>query len=133
MHQSPFLIIPSDLEKLEDVQSFSEKLNQWADLQEEKAASVSLALSEAVTNAILHGNKENVEKKVEIQTSLQDNKLHITVEDEGEGFTPTELPNPTAEENLLNTSGRGVFLINQVCDDVKYSKKGNQVTLIFNL
>ncbi|MEX1136125.1 MAG: ATP-binding protein [Balneolales bacterium] len=133
MHQLPSLIIPSDLENLEDVQNFSEKIKEWANLEENNATAVSLALSEAVTNAIIHGNKENVKKKVNIQAKLSNNVLHILIEDEGEGFTPSRLPNPLAEENVLKISGRGVYLMNQFCDKVKYSDKGNLLTLTFNL
>ncbi|MEX2402890.1 MAG: ATP-binding protein [Balneolales bacterium] len=133
MHQLPPLIIPSDLENLEDVQNFSEKIKEWANLEENNATAVSLALSEAVTNAIIHGNKENVKKKVNIQAKLSNNVLHILIEDEGEGFTPSRLPNPLAEENVLKISGRGVYLMNQFCDKVTYSDKGNLLTLTFNL
>lgn len=131
MDESPFLTIPSNLEKLEDVQTFSETIKDWAKLDDDSFAAVSLALNEAVTNAIRHGNKERADKKVNIQTKLDNNELHLVVKDEGEGFVPSKLPNPLAEENLLKPSGRGVYLMNQICDEVRFSPKGNEVTLIF--
>ena len=133
MPETPLLTIPSQLEKLDDVQNFTEGLKDWANLDEDTLAGVSLAVSEAATNAIKHGNKEDEQKKVTIQATLTGNELRIHVEDEGEGFDPAGLPDPLAEENLLKPSGRGVYLMKQYCDAVKYSDKGNQVTLFFKL
>ncbi|MEX0928474.1 MAG: ATP-binding protein [Balneolales bacterium] len=131
MTQSLSLTIPSRLEKLDDVQTFAEELKERAGLDDEKAAGVSLALNEAVTNAVRHGNKGDADKKVEITANLTQTELLIEVEDEGEGFNPELIPDPLAEENVLKTSGRGVYLMKQFSHVVRYSAKGNKVTLVF--
>ena len=93
-----------------------------------------LALSEAVTNAVIHGNKQDPSKKVFVTASLDENSaIHISVQDEGPGFEPQSLPDPLKEDNLMKPSGRGVFLMKQYADDVSYNDKGNKVTLRFSV
>lgn len=128
MHQLTF---QSSFENQRQVQIFTEEVIKWANLNESTASAVSLALNEAVTNAIKHGNNGITEKKVNIRSKILGHYLLISVEDEGIGFSPSQYPNPLREENLHKTSGRGIYLMNQFCDEVRYSDKGNQITLIF--
>ena len=86
---------------------------------------------EAVNNAILHGNNSDPDKIVDIEISLKGNSLHIKVTDEGTGFRPEKVPDPTTPENLETLNGRGVFLMSRLADKLKYSKKGNSVTMSF--
>jgi serine/threonine-protein kinase RsbW len=86
---------------------------------------------EAVNNAILHGNQSNPEKFVEIEIIFRENELKIKVIDEGLGFRPNEVPDPTVHENIEALNGRGVYLMSRLADKIKYSKKGNSVTMIF--
>ena len=88
-------------------------------------------MDEAITNAIEHGNKWDAKKEVSIRVSLIDSMLLITVTDEGEGFKPEALPDPTIQENLEALNGRGVFLMSQLADEIKFSKKGNSVIMRF--
>ncbi|MEX2633604.1 MAG: ATP-binding protein [Balneolales bacterium] len=125
------LAIHSKMEELNAVQAFVEQLNNKVRFNEDRLSDVTLALCEVVTNAIKHGHKEDVNKKVFLQAQLFEHELHIQVDDEGNGFNPAEVANPTNDENILKTSGRGIYLIRQLCDDVIYSEKGNRVTLIF--
>jgi serine/threonine-protein kinase RsbW len=86
---------------------------------------------EGVNNAILHGNNSDPLKKVDIEISFDRDQLKISITDEGNGFSPKKLPDPTVPENLESVNGRGVFLMSRLADKIKYSKKGNSVTLIF--
>jgi serine/threonine-protein kinase RsbW len=86
---------------------------------------------EAVNNAILHGNEANPEKLVEIEISFELDELVISVKDEGPGFNPELVPDPTTPENIESVNGRGVFLMSHLADVIKYNNKGNAVTLIF--
>ncbi|MEI6048312.1 MAG: ATP-binding protein [Bacteroidota bacterium] len=86
---------------------------------------------EAVNNAILHGNNSNPEKFVNIEFVFINKELKIKVIDEGIGFKPEDVPDPTLPENIEEPGGRGVFLISHLADKVKYSKRGNSVTMIF--
>ncbi|MCX6325591.1 MAG: ATP-binding protein [Bacteroidia bacterium] len=87
---------------------------------------------EAVNNAILHGNNSNPEKIVVIVMTFKRNELKIIVTDEGSGFNPADVPDPTIPENIEALNGRGVFLMSRLADKIQYSKKGNAVTMIFN-
>jgi serine/threonine-protein kinase RsbW len=88
-----------------------------------------LVITEATNNAILHGNKLDGSKLAWLRCQICGDELRVEVQDEGEGFDPTTLPNPLDEENLLKPSGRGVFLIKQLAEDVRYefSDKGTIV------
>ena len=86
---------------------------------------------EAVNNAITHGNKSEIEKMVDIEISYKKEKLKITVKDEGAGFIPEEIPDPTTPQNIESVNGRGIFLMSHLADEVKFSKQGNAVTIFF--
>lgn len=96
-----------------------------------------MALREAVANAIKHGNKLNPEKRVFVEMELEDGReLRLNVEDEGEGFDPSQLSDPRAPENLLKESGRGVFYIRHFMDEVRFSRGasgGTKVELVKKL
>ena len=86
---------------------------------------------EAVNNAILHGNNSNPEKFVDIVIEFNSNELKIKVTDEGKGFNPKEVPDPTMPENIEEPNGRGIFLMSRLADQILYSEKGNEVTMTF--
>ncbi|MGB2601447.1 MAG: ATP-binding protein [Candidatus Omnitrophota bacterium] len=89
-----------------------------------------VGFEEALRNAMIHGNKSASNKKVAVETEIEGNKVTIMVEDEGEGFDPESLPDPTLDENLLKESGRGVYLINHLMDEVRYENDGRRVVMI---
>jgi len=89
-----------------------------------------LALEEAVVNAIKHGNQLDDTKKVTVSFSIDDDRAAITVGDEGEGFDPDDVPDPTLDENLIATSGRGIALIRAYMDEVRFNDNGTEVTMI---
>ncbi|MFO7620741.1 MAG: ATP-binding protein [Bacteroidales bacterium] len=90
-----------------------------------------VATLEAVNNAITHGNKINPEKLVDVEIKYEKNKILITVTDEGPGFDPESVPDPTKPENIEELSGRGVFLMSKLADKIDFNKKGNSVTMTF--
>lgn len=94
---------------------------------------IKLCIEEAVRNAIVHGNKSKKDLMVDISYNIEDNKIKITVQDKGKGFTVSELPNPTHEDNLYKESGRGVYIIHRLMDKVVYNDIGNLVTMEKNL
>ncbi|MDX1639525.1 MAG: ATP-binding protein [Balneolaceae bacterium] len=131
--QTKTLTLPSSFDEIQKVESFVRDLQDWIGFSEELYENVKLALSEAVTNAIVHGNQEDKAKKVYITAYREDDLLQISIKDEGDGFDPGTLPDPLKEENLLNVGGRGVFLIEQFSDDATYSENGTKLTMRFSL
>lgn len=128
------LELPSSFEKIERVETYVKKLQEEVGFHNDEFARIMLALSEAVTNAIVHGNKEDASKLVTVRSHMADEDLlEISVEDEGEGFDPEEIPDPLKEENLLKEGGRGVYLIEQYSDEMEFSKNGSRVTMRFEL
>ena len=100
---------------------------------EEKYGNILISLTEAVNNAITHGNKGNPVKEIDISLKSSLNAIQFTVCDQGEGFDFNQLPDPTAPENLEKENGRGVFLMKQLADKVEFIENGRVVELTFTL
>ena len=79
-----------------------------------------MAVREAITNAIVHGNREDEAKEVEVTFNCLEHELEIEVKDQGKGFDPADVPDPTDPANILKTSGRGIFLMRSFMDEVKW-------------
>src|ERR687894_547321 len=113
----------SAFDMLDFVQVVSDHLGRMAGLDEDSLHWVSVAVRESVVNAIKHGNKNDESKRVVVEFSAvpthAPEELVIRVEDEGEGFDPEEIADPLAPENILKSSGRGIFLIRSFMDDVQ--------------
>ncbi|MEY4565512.1 MAG: hypothetical protein RLY14_482 [Planctomycetota bacterium] len=90
---------------------------------------VQMAIEEAMVNAIKHGNKESPDKSVAVRFRIAENLVWIQLTDQGEGFNPEALPDPTDEEHLDQPHGRGVMLIKELMTGVHYNERGNQVTM----
>jgi len=90
-------------------------------VSDEAAFGIDMAVREAVTNAVLHGNRQDDKKSVEITLKSLPDAVEISVHDEGRGFNPEEVPDPTAQENILKTSGRGIFFMRTFMDEVRWS------------
>ena len=104
-------------------------------VDKEKIPGLLLAVTEASTNAIIHGNKSNESKLVRIDVTKEDHQLIIIVKDEGHGFDPHKIPDPTEPENILKDSGRGIYLMRVYMDDIKFhiTPEGTEIVLILNL
>jgi serine/threonine-protein kinase RsbW len=90
---------------------------------------IKLALEEALVNAVKHGNKMNKCKMVRVKYHVNDQRADIAIEDQGCGFNPAELPDPTSDENLEMCSGRGILLMRAYMTSVVFNPQGNKVTL----
>ncbi len=90
-------------------------------ISDDAAFGIDMAVREAVTNAVLHGNREAEDKSVEIILKSLPDAVEISVHDEGAGFHPEQVPDPTAQENILKASGRGIFFMRTFMDEVDWS------------
>lgn len=90
---------------------------------------IHMAMEEAIMNAICHGNKRDIEKEVHVVIELREDSFYACVTDQGNGFDPSDLPDPAADENIDKTTGRGVKLIHHFVDEVIYNEVGNSVEL----
>lgn len=115
------LSIDSKIEFLDMVGSVTKSVLAKMGFDEEGAGWIELAVHEAVINAIKHGNKQAPDKQVDVKFEIEQEKLAISVRDHGEGFDPSQLPDPLDPNNLLNPSGRGIFYMRTFMDDVEYS------------
>jgi serine/threonine-protein kinase RsbW len=129
------LEIESDPNNLITVEEFVNYFARDIGLNEEQIAALLLAVTEASTNAIIHANKCNVNKMVKVDVSIDDSLLTVKITDEGEGFDPSDIPDPTQPENLLKDSGRGVYLMKIYMDDLKYNvtPEGTETILTMNI
>lgn len=125
------MVLGSDLSELEKVEQFVDQIVNASNANEELTGSIMLLLSEAATNGMIHGNKQQPGKEVTLEAVIREGEILITVTDQGDGFNPDDVPDPLAEQNLLKTSGRGLYLMREYADDVQYNEKGNQLKLTF--
>lgn len=114
------LRIGSRREFLDSVHWLSEHLIEEVGFSADETYWMVTAVREAVTNAVIHGNKEQPGTRVDVVFELADECIRITVVDQGDGFDPSSLPDPVCKEHLMDASGRGVFLMHQLMDDVTY-------------
>ena len=115
------ITISSRFENIELVQVIAEHLCENAGVDEDGSHWIGMAVREAVANAIKHGNKLDVRKKVFATFELDGLELEITISDEGEGFDPEKVSDPLNPQNLMKTSGRGIFYMKTFMDQVHYS------------
>ena len=127
------LVLQSSFEEMEKLPSFVDSLQRRMACSDEKSGHMMLSLSEAVNNAIVHGNDLQEEKKVTIIAVLENDILSVSVADEGTGFDPKGIPDPLKEENLLNEGGRGIYLIRQYTDEVYFEDNGSKIIMAFHL
>jgi serine/threonine-protein kinase RsbW len=127
--------IESDPNNLITIEEFVNYFAKDLGLSEEQLSVLLLAVTEATTNAIIHANKCDPSKMVKIHAQIENSKLVIRIKDEGKGFDPSKLPDPTEPENLLKDSGRGVYLMKVYMDEVKYNvtPSGLETTLVLNI
>jgi len=125
--------IQSRIENLIKVERLVDEISSQCNLSSEIYGNVLIATLEAANNAILHGNKLDEKKDVKIRFEWNRKELHLIVTDQGPGFDHKSVPDPTSPENLEKVSGRGVFLMEKLSDDIKYTDNGRRVQLTFNL
>ena len=123
--------IPSILENIRMIESFIDNAKEKFHLDEDLYGNIMIAVTEAVNNAIKHGNANNSSKNVFLSLTLNDNLLKFVIKDEGSGFDHGNLPDPTAPENLEKPGGRGIFLMKHLSDEVEFIENGKTVELSF--
>lgn len=123
----------SSVENLRLVEKLIDQVCEEYHVNQDHYGNILIALTEAVNNAILHGNKSVKAKKIFVSFIPNQNDLLFTVEDQGEGFDYDGLPDPTDPDNIEKPSGRGVFLMRHLADSVKFHEKGRKVELHFKM
>jgi serine/threonine-protein kinase RsbW len=127
------LNIESKSENLQLVEKHIDEICKENSVNEDYYGNILIAVTEAVNNAIHHGNKSNPSKMVFLETSTEEGKLFFMITDEGEGFDYDNLPDPTDPANIEKPHGRGVFLMKNLADEVDFEDKGKIVKLGFNI
>jgi serine/threonine-protein kinase RsbW len=127
------LEIESDSRNLITVEEFINYFAVELNLKEEKINGLLISITEAITNAIKHGNKSDKNKLVFIDVIYDDEFITIKVKDQGEGFNPNIIPDPTHPDNLLKDSGRGVYLMKIYMDEIKFNKTDNGMETILKM
>lgn len=125
------LKIESRIDNLRMVETIIDSVTSEIGIRPDNYGKVLVSALEAVNNAIIHGNKSDPQKEVDIEINYYNNSLEITVTDQGQGFRPDEVPDPTEPENIEALNGRGIFLMSRLADDLRFSEKGNSVMLTF--
>jgi serine/threonine-protein kinase RsbW len=123
----------SRIENLIQVEKMVEEISEQMELNKDNFGNIMVAVSEAVTNAIQHGNKNNPEKNVLVNFTPTESYISFIIEDEGTGFDYNSLPDPTLPENIEKPSGRGVYLMKHLADLVNFNNNGSSIELRFYL
>jgi serine/threonine-protein kinase RsbW len=128
--------LDSTLESVDRAEELAVEAAKKVGIEEDDALSLGMAVRECTVNAVVHGNRYNLNKKVHLTIARTPDQLVIKIADEGEGFELEELPDPLAEENLLRHSGRGIFIIRAFTDEFQVKRMtpaGTEVTLVKNV
>ena len=123
------VVIPSDPAEARRVQDEIERLLRAHQASEKDIFGIRLALEEALVNAIKHGNQMDRDKKVAIVSVVRAEHFEIHITDEGNGFDPGDVPDPTAFENIERPCGRGLMLMRHYMSEVAFNARGNAVTM----
>jgi serine/threonine-protein kinase RsbW len=126
------MTLDSVVESVQTVEETAESYAREAGFDEDTASNISMVTGEAAANAVLHGNKRDPAKHVTATFELTAEALKITIADEGPGLDPDQIPDPLAPENVLRSSGRGVFLMRHYMDEVHFRQlsPGTEITLV---
>lgn len=125
--------IDSKLENICTIEKMIDEVSDEIKISSDIYGKILIATIEAVNNSIVHGNKLNPDKKVFIEVFFEKPNLHISITDQGSGFDFSNVPDPTTPENIENISGRGVFLMKKLADNLIFNDTGTQVELIFKI
>lgn len=127
------LTLPSEPKSLLSLESWVNSLCDAYSISVEIYGNILISLSEAVNNAISHGNGNIFEKNTLVVSTLEKKQLVFTITDQGKGFDFSQLPDPTAPENIEKPQGRGIFLMNHLSDGVVFEEPGNKVKITFQI
>lgn len=125
------LELPSDVRAIErTVERVLEKCVSCSGLPDPLHTKLRVGLTEALSNAVLYGNGRDPRKRVQLEVEVDPPRLSARVTDEGEGFDPETIPDPRLPENRHSIRGRGLFLMRNLMDEVRFNDRGNSVTLV---
>jgi len=113
------------------IESFIDNAREKFSLDDDIYGNIMIAITEAVNNAIRHGNNSDSSKNVSLSLTLEKSLIKFKVQDEGDGFDYENLPDPTAPENIEKPGGRGIFLMKHLSDEVEFKEGGRIVELSF--
>ncbi|MCX7929160.1 MAG: ATP-binding protein [Chlorobi bacterium] len=124
-------MLPTERSVVSDIESLLRSVPAVEELSPERRFNAIVAAMEAITNAVIHGNRSDGSKKIKLRVEVHDDEIRIYVRDYGSGFDPDVLPDPRLKENLLREGGRGVFLMRSLVDDVAFvpDEPGTEVIL----
>jgi len=127
--------IPSDPNILPEAEEFILRVAKEVNLNKDKYNNLALSFSEALSNSITHGNKLDKSKKVLLTIKVNETKMTVIIKDQGKGFDPNTIPDPTKPENILKDNGRGIHIMKSFLDDLKFNftKDGTETILILYL
>jgi len=131
--QQEEITLISDPKNVARVETFVESIAKKYSISPNLYGNILISLTEAVTNAIIHGNGKDSNKMVAVRLEYQSDHLAFSVSDQGSGFDFENLPDPTTPDNLLRIGGRGVFLMRQLADEIRYHDDGRTVEMLFNI
>jgi serine/threonine-protein kinase RsbW len=123
--------IPSIMENIRMIESFIDNAKEKFHLEDDIYGNIMIAVTEAVNNAIKHGNSGDRLKNVFLSLTLEESIIKFVVKDEGRGFDFDNLPDPTSPENLEKPGGRGIFLMKHLSDEVRFKEGGKIVEMSF--
>jgi serine/threonine-protein kinase RsbW len=128
------LDIPNDLSSIEEAVDFvMQRCASCGEDPRRLRLNLRVGLAEALANAMLYGNARDPSKRVKVEVAFQDSAITARITDEGTGFDPLSVPDPTCPANLPKANGRGIFLMRKLLDEVHFNDRGNSVTLILRL
>lgn len=125
------LHIPSSVDNIRMVEKFIDEVKTKWSIGDDLYGNIMIAITEAVNNAIIHGNKQDERKTVHLKVNKVQEKIKFIIEDQGTGFDYINIKDPTAPENLLQPGGRGIFLMKQLSNEINFLNKGAKVEIIF--
>ena len=125
------LTINSDPNNILELEVFLRQVADDYNICKSKYPDILISITEAVNNAIIHGNKRDQNKMVMIDCQGRQRGVTFKIKDEGNGFVPDDVPNPTLEENIDCCGGRGVFIMNRLADRLTYKNNGTEVEMFF--
>lgn len=122
---------PSIIDNIRIVESFIDNAKSKLNFNDDIYGNIMVSVTESVNNAIVHGNNSDKSKKVVLSLDYDETLLKFKVKDEGRGFDFHNIPDPTNPENIEKATGRGIYLMKHLCDEVNFSTEGNEVEMIF--
>ena len=131
MDQELILELPNDIRSIEHaVEYVTRHCSGCCEYARRLNLNFRVGLTEALSNAMLYGNNSDPQKRVRVEVTVRVEEIAVRVTDQGVGFDPTTVPDPTLPDNISKSGGRGIFLMRSLMDEVRFNDQGNSVTLV---